>query len=63
MELAIVAENDLMEILGANKATMYRLRNRGPPYISIDKRHRIYLVEDLMKFFETVRTQNSIDER
>ena len=62
MELEIVAEKDLIEILGANKAAMYRLRKKGLPYISINRKARIYLVKDLMKFFEDNRTREDGEE-
>ena len=58
MELEIVAEKDLIEIFGANMASMYRLRKKGLPYISINRKVRIYLVKDLMKFFEDNRTRD-----
>ena len=62
MELEIVAEKDLIEILGANKSAMYRLRKKGLPYISINRKARIYLVKDLMKFFEDNRTREDGEE-
>ena len=62
MELEIVAEKDLIEILGANKAAMYRLRKKGLPYISINRTIKVYLVKDLMKFFEDNRTRGDGEE-
>ena len=50
MELGIILEKELLELLGINKAALYRLRKeKGLPYVSLTRTERVYPADKLME--------------
>ena len=51
MELGIILEKELLELLGINKAALYRLRKeKGLPYVSLTRTERVYPVDKFMEW-------------
>ena len=51
MELGIIPEKELLELLGINKAALYRLRKeKGLPYVSLTRVERVYPVDKFMEW-------------
>ena len=56
----IIAEEDLLKLLGISKSVLDHLRRkRGFPYISLTKFDRVYYEDDVVEWLK----KNSIEQR
>jgi DNA-binding Xre family transcriptional regulator len=59
----VLTENDLCELLGMKKEQLADLRNQKKlPFIRLSKTRRLYFEQDLIKFFQSLRTVLNEDE-
>ena len=54
-----MGEPELLQMLGVKKDSLSVLRKKGLPYVRLSKTCRVYVAQDLLEYFETLKGKDS----